>query len=67
MAEKENIPLVKKHRFSLSLKSRFKNATSVELEELSKLRCHKTIPIAHIGQRRILLIGSMVISFQHIS
>ena len=38
MAEKENIPLVKKRRLSLSLKSHFKNATSVELEDLLKVK-----------------------------
>ena len=41
MGEKENIPPVKKCRLSLSLKSRFKNDTCVELEDLSKVKMPK--------------------------
>ena len=46
MAEKENIPPVKKHRLSLSLKSRYRNATCVELEDLSKVKMLKNTSLS---------------------
>ena len=47
MAEKENVPPLKKRKLSLSLKNRFKAATNDELEDLSKVKM--TLYKAHSG------------------
>ena len=41
MAAKENLPLLKKRKLSLSLKNRFKAVTNDELEDLSKVKLTK--------------------------
>ena len=46
MADKENVPLSKKRKLSLSLKNRFKNVSDSELNELSKVKMPKNTTLS---------------------
>ena len=46
MADKENVPLSKKRKLSLSLKNRFKNVSDSELKELSKAKMPKNATLS---------------------